>query len=337
MKQSITRKNVALRAGVSTTTVSYVMNRRTDVSIPECTRTKVLRAAAELGYQPNFTAKALRTGKTNLIALFTPNLKISFFGEIINQVTMQMELHNYQMLHFEDTGLLSNDELNQTWLSTGMVDGIFVYDGMFWFPKFLKHRKNTNIPVVGMGSYNPEGIDLVTVDFIPAFNNAIKHLINSGCKKVMYALNAWTNNKKDVRRNAYAKIMKEYGLPTIYLDIDNKPTIMRNNARNVIVEYAKSNSLPDGIICMNDDIAIGIYRGIKDMGLSIPQDVLLIGCDGIEDTEYMDSPISTIIVPTRQMSIIACDYMCQRFENPSLPLQRTIVQPQFEPRQSSFR
>jgi LacI family transcriptional regulator len=104
--------------------------------------------------------------------------------------------------------------------------------------------------------------------------------------------------------------------------------------RHAVTEYVREHGPPDGIFCHNDDFAIGAYRALRDMGLRIPDDVALVGCDNLEETAYLDVPLSTIAVPTEELCRTGWEFLYRRMHDPSAPLQCAILQPQLVVRAS---
>jgi LacI family transcriptional regulator len=84
-------------------------------------------------------------------------------------------------------------------------------------------------------------------------------------------------------------------------------------------------------------VAIAIYRGLCDMKLRVPEDVALVGCDGIQDTEYLECPLTTLVQPVAESCGTAWQFLCQRLENPQLKRQHAVLQPKLVVRESSRR
>jgi DNA-binding LacI/PurR family transcriptional regulator len=89
----------------------------------------------------------------------------------------------------------------------------------------------------------------------------------------------------------------------------------------ILKDYFVGKGCPDAILCMNDDIAIQVYRALMDLGKRIPQDVLLAGCDGLPITEYFEPPLSTIAQPMEEMCATAWKFLQKRIAKPELPFQ----------------
>ncbi|HEU4752942.1 MAG TPA: substrate-binding domain-containing protein, partial [Armatimonadota bacterium] len=115
------------------------------------------------------------------------------------------------------------------------------------------------------------------------------------------------------------------------------PAYGRAAARDAIKSYLARHSAPEAIFCMNDDMAIGCYRGLCDLGLRVPRDVALVGCDGIEHTEYLETPLTTIVQPLDDMSRAAWQLLERRLGDPGAPPQRVKLSARLAVRESSRR
>jgi DNA-binding LacI/PurR family transcriptional regulator len=105
--------------------------------------------------------------------------------------------------------------------------------------------------------------------------------------------------------------------------------------RSLIRDYIQKQGCPDAIFCHSDDVAIGIYRGLCDLDLNVPEEVALVGCDGIQDCEYLETPLTTIVQPVTEMCAVAWDFLRRRVESPKIKRQGTVLKPKLVVRKSS--
>jgi hypothetical protein len=108
-----------------------------------------------------------------------------------------------------------------------------------------------------------------------------------------------------------------------------------NLPRVAIGSYVSENGLPEAIFCVNDEIAIGCYRGLADIGIEVPRDVLLIGFDGIVETEYQRCPITTVSAPLKQMCQLAWNFLEDRLREPGRDFQQVVLKPELVIREST--
>jgi LacI family transcriptional regulator len=111
----------------------------------------------------------------------------------------------------------------------------------------------------------------------------------------------------------------------------------RDSAREATVAHVRVHGCPDAFLCRNDDLAIGTYRAMCDLGKRVGEDVLLVGCDGVEVTRFMPCPVSTIFLPVPQMCRLAWEFMENRLANPAAEIQQATLTAKLEVRESSRR
>src|SRR6185437_15426862 len=111
---------------------------------------------------------------------------------------------------------------------------------------------------------------------------------------VAYQHNKKATYERDTRTRAYIDVLKEAGLEPETISLPNQ---RREIARRTIVDYVGACGVPEAIFCINDDVAIGCCRGLHDLGVRIPDDTALLGCDGLPELDYLETPISTIAAP----------------------------------------
>lgn len=326
---------VAERAEVSTATVSRVLN-GVDVPISPETQQRVRRIAAELGYQPHRLARALATGRTQTVALWASNLRSAHYSQVIYCMRQEIRRHEYDLM-VSEAQPYSHDTLDTSRLLSWPVDGILAVELPRAVIPGMEGLLLGGKPFVSMGVYVTPGADSVRVDFTEQVIEAVRHLHTVGCRRIAYLVPNWFDwfrSCRDARLYGYEAVVAEVGQePEYILTPDEK----RPSVDAVLKEHIARRGHPDGLFCFNDDMAIGAYRALRDLGLRIPGDVTLIGCDGIEDTAYLDPPITTIAQPLEEMCATAWGFLERRMREPNLPLQEITLQATLKIRGSSQR
>lgn len=328
----ITLQELAHHLNLSKGTVSRVLNHRNDDLISEATRLRVLEAAREMGYRPNRLARALATGRSQSIAFCTKEIT-ALSSLVLNRVQWLVRHHDLEMIvHTFDRHL--NEQGEQIITSPWQVDGVLTYESKEYIHLIFDDPSGVRPPLVSMGTYLIQQTDFVGTDLRPAIHKAIRHLRSAGCRRIAYLEDASTNAAPDFRHQSYECAMEEAGATTEYIVSCDGSRAM---ARHAIREYIQAHGCPDGLFCRYDELAIGAYRGLRDLGLRIPEDVALVGCDGIEDTEYLDPPLSTIVQPLQEMCDLAWEFLERRMNTPDIPLQQVVLPARLEIRGSSQR
>ncbi len=317
---SITIIDIARRLGISDSTVSRVLNGRQSHLISEGTRKKVLSAAVEMGYRPNKMASALVTGQSHMVAFWVSSARTGYYTQVMYQLQDQLKSRGYDLV------------MEETPFSRWPVDGIISCDASPAFSEVLEQQPQFRVPVVSVGAFFWKHTDFVGIDLYSGAREAMDHLISTGRRKIVFI--TYTPDPTEARFAAYTSRMNEAGLEP---EIIRLPNSQRSPARECIREYVQTKGCPEGIFCFNDNLAIGTYRGLRDVGVRMPEDTALVGCDGIEDTEYHDPPISTIDLCLEEMCRLGCEFLLRRINEPASDLQQTILKPTLIIRDSSYK
>jgi len=315
----VTLKDIASRVNVSTMTVSRVLNKKDNTFITEVTRQRILQTANELGYRPNRFAQSLATGKTYRIAFLVPGINTRFFQEISGTLNLLLAKHDYEMM-VEATSDITSNPRHALQLFHD-VDGILMYSGssLPLSEDFLRQHSKALPPIVEM-AIMPQNIehDTIYIDLYTPATKVLQVLLKTGRKRIAVMIPKGGSSLLEPRFRAYRDTMEKFGLE---LEIIETPLWLRSSNRQTIQEYFKEKGEPEAIFCGSDEIAIGVYRGLRDIGVNVGEDVILIGCDGIEDIEYMDHPISTIVQPVDEVCIKAWEFLTRRMKDRNIPRQ----------------
>lgn len=309
----VTIKDIAQELGISTTAVSLALNGKYSGSyLSETTRRRIQEKAAELGYTPNHIARALATGRTNAVRFLALHPERPFYSKAFHSLRTQADEDDYTISYASH--LLA--EASQVF-----ADGIIAMD----CPKHARSIPERNhTPIVSIGAFYADDGDYVGVDLRPGVLEAMQHLIDSGRKRIAYLVYKDERNliAGEPRYDGYLASVIAAGLQPEYI---NTPMMSRRAAREAIDEYVRSRGCPDALLCLNDDLAIGAFKALSDLGISMPDDIALVGCDGIEDCEYHNPAISTIVQPVEEMCALAWQYLQNRIHDPSIPFQQKIL------------
>ena len=174
--------------------------------------------------------------------------------------------------------------------------------------------------------------DSVRVDLAAGTRTAIDHLAGQGCRRIAYCVPEGMHLPGSGNYDAYTGAMQRAGLapePIIHRRWDMAAA--RQNVRDHIVSHGR----PDGLYCHNDELAMAAFRAVRDLGLRVPEEVLIIGCEGSEFMEYFDPPLSTVSIPIQEMCRLAWNLLHERLDNPEVPPKRLLLSPQFLERELS--
>ncbi|MDE5746857.1 MAG: LacI family DNA-binding transcriptional regulator [Acetatifactor sp.] len=295
-----TMKDVASEAGVALSTVSKVVN---GLSVREPYKTKVEEAIQKLNYHINSYAKGLKADKTGTIALLIPNLWNPFFATLAHHIDRVLQDWKYRLLLCTTE---SNPEMELeyiTMLQNNMVDGII---GLTYNPDLVVPE---GVPFVSIDRSMGPGIPCVACDNFMGGQMAAEKLADLGCRNVAFLrIGSSLNNEPNKRKAGF-----ENGCLARKLDYDMlilKDGESFDNFDAFLARHMEQNKLSfDGIFCVTDKVACYIVEVLKKMHLRVPEDVQVIGFDGIRkfgDSEYM---CSTIVQPIQEIAQTCVDLL----------------------------
>lgn len=326
----VTQVQIAQKLGISRQLVTFALAGYPQVS--EKSRKRILAAAQKMGYKPNPHARALKRGRIGVISLWVPDQISSHYTRVARELNHLVKQSKYELI-VSDVG---NDQSVGQVLSHLPMDGVIAVDAPNAVRAHLASNVAHSIPVISIGAHHPEKGDYVQVDLHAGARAAMKHLLDSGYRRIVHATFEREGQSETGRRQAYVAAMKQACLKPeffFYPLLEEQRPIVRNS----IQDYIRKSGCPEAIFCHSDDVAIAIYRGLCDMKLRVPQDVALVGCDGIQDTEYLECPITTLVQPVAESCGTAWRFLCQRLENSKIKRQAAVLQPQLLVRESSCR
>lgn len=328
----VTLRDIAQEVGRSPATVSRVLTGRGDSLVSAETRRAILDAARRLGYSPNLAARALVTGRSYCIALWTETLA-DFHSIVANQLMDVLRPSRYEMVI---TDVVKHPDWHAYFQRSAPwpVDGIVVVDSPQSVEAYLEAARGRTTPIVSVGAYYSEKTDYVAVDLSVGVREAVHHLAEQGYRRIAHLTCRHGMRPGDARRTAYERTMVELGLPAEIIIAEESS---REHALSMIRDLLRGPFTAEALVCFNDEMAIGAYRAVCEAGLKVPDDVAITGCDGIPDTRYFPCRITTIEQPVETICRIAWECLMRRLDDPGLPRQRNIIPARLVVRESSLR
>jgi DNA-binding LacI/PurR family transcriptional regulator len=324
---AVTLRDIARHLGISHATVSFVLNNRTDMGITEATRQRVLVAARELGYKPNRAARALTTGRTQMLAICIPSSGDGYYSAIFHGLRLAMQKSDYEIVVWETEtdgqGSKKPSDLN--------VDGFIALE-LRETEEAFTDDDGIRKPGVNIGFVPRPEWDNVVVDVSAATEQAFKHLIDIGCTNIAYLGTKDSTDQVDDRARAFRNLSAVPGIVKREIVCAKRD---RQAAMDSVREAVEESGRPDGVLSCCDGLAIAAKRALSEMGCHCPKDVAIIGCGGIQEAEYSTPALSTISHPIQQICNDAWDLLRQRLEDKSAPLQTRHHKAEFIPRESS--
>lgn len=303
VKKRTTMKDVAERAGVSRTAVSFVLNNIPNSNIPEATRQRILKAARELDYVPNTPALNLVTGKTMMVALVVRKAQHhlatdSFLNEVIHGIMEAVEARGYHlMIHAAEP---NQPDSYRDLIRSRKADGLLISSPLVHDPE-IRQLYDEGTPLVLNGTSGYADVPSVDVDNAQGAYVATRHLIELGHRRIGHISNApFKYTAPCARLEGYQKALSEAGIA--YDD-----TLVREGEFTDDSGYSPMLALldlpepPTAVFVGSDTVALGALRAIADRGLRARDDISVIGFDNIPLGKYLQPPLTTVHLPALQI------------------------------------
>lgn len=325
----VTQEQIAKKLGISRQLVSFALAGYPQVA--PASRKRILATAAKMGYRANVHARALKNSRTGILALWIPDQISSHYTHVARELNRLAKQGKQELIVSEAT----HGEAGPVW-SHVPVDAIFAVDAPQLVRMHLKTPAAHRVPVISMGADCHEKTDSVKVDLRAGSVELMQHLLGTGVKRILHATFHQDDTPGADRRRTYTGAMTAAGLKPEFLCYPLSEQ-QRPIVRELIRKHIEAHGCPEAIFCHSDDVALGIYRGLCDLKLRVPQDVILAGCDGIPDTEYLECPLTTMVQPVAEMCRTAWQFLEQRLAKPRQPRQLAVLKPRLAIRASSVR
>lgn len=289
----VTLRDVALRAGVSTRTVSNVVNNFQHVS--PAMRSKVQAALDELNYTPNLLARSLRQGRTDIITLLIPDIAVSYFSELAHEIVDRASRLGLTVMIDETTGEPERElRLLDAAAQSSWVDGVLLSSLGLSSSTLAGLRSKT--PVVLLGEHTAKtALDHVGIDNVQAARDAVQLLIDSGRRRIgaIGANFTGSDQTSKLRLRGYRSALRAAGLlkDASYL---RTPDYKRASGAAAARMMFDQPAPPDALFCFSDELAIGALRALHELGVRVPETVSVIGFDDIEESAFATPSLTSI-------------------------------------------
>lgn len=316
-----TLRDVAELAGVSIKTVSNVVNDFPHVR--ESTRERVQEAVLQLGYRPKAAAQQLRTGAYRMVTLALPSLKFTYFSDIAQEFIDEAQLRD-QTVVLHSTSAGREEERN-------VLNGFkrIVGDGLIFNPLRLEEElfarmERTPQPTVFIGEHLPEslpaGCDYVKIDNVAAAFDMTAHLIAAGRRRLGFIgaipspLGRQPHSSGSLRRDGFHQALDAHGIARSDAVVQEVDDWHRPHGVQGLEGLLTRLPEVDGIVCANDDLAIGALARLRQLGVRVPEEVAVIGYDDTLDAPYSSPPLTTISPDKKSLASTALDLLAERIQ-----------------------
>ena len=296
-RKTITIKDVAKTAGVSTATVSRALSN--PEAVTESTRLAVLDAAQRTGYQLNQAARNLRLQQTQVIVVLVPNLGNPFFARILSGIETTASAAGMSVL-IADTNLPGNRaDFVRRYQTTARTDGLIVMDGSISEELLETQNPAQSVPPVVFACEwaTTEHLPSVRTDNRGGARMAVEHLVKQGHRKIGYIAGPLTNVLTAEREAGMMDALNAASLVIPQSWMFEGDFTVESGAR-AADEFMALRERPTGVFCASDQMAIGFISALNRKGVRTPQDVSVVGFDDIDIAPHFIPALTTIRQPT---------------------------------------
>ncbi|AJR08966.1 LacI family DNA-binding transcriptional regulator [Photobacterium gaetbulicola] len=308
-----TIKDVARMAGVSTTTVSHVINKTRFVA--EATQKKVLAAVEELNYAPSAVARSLKCNTTRTIGMLVTKSTNPFFAEVVHGVEEFCYGAGYTLILCNTEGNLSKQRDYLRMLAEKRVDGLLVMcsDLDEQLLELLERQKETPMVIMDWGPESPH-TDKIQDNAELGGYVATKFFIEHGHKTIGCLTGHSEKTACRERLKGYRKAMAEAGLE-VKEEWILEGDFECESAVAAAKQFIAMEERPTAIFCFNDIMAMAMISTFQQAGINVPEDISIVGYDNIDLAPYFSPPLTTIHQPKRRLGKSAVEILMQRVKD----------------------
>lgn len=327
-----TMKDVARLAGVSTSTVSHVINNNRFVS--DKVRERVQAVVEQLNYAPSALARSLKISQTRTLGMLVTSSNNPFYAEVVHGVERSCYERGYSLI-------LCNTEEDADRMTHGMetllqkrVDGLLIMCSETNSPPLQALRGHPSLPIVMMDWTPFAGAnDIIQDNSLLGGELATRHLIERGYQRIACISGPKNKTTAFHRLQGYRQAMARAGLPIpdgyeVFSDFEFAGGV---KAMQQLLALPQP---PHAVFAGNDAMAVGVYQALFQAGLSVPAQMAVIGYDDIELAKYLTPPLTTINQPKDSLGELAIDALIHRLQQPDSAPQVMVLTPELVDRAS---
>jgi len=324
--------DVAQRAGVSTTTVSHVVNATRFVK--EATRLRVEAAVRELGYVPSAVARSLKHNATRTFGMVIPNNSNPYFAEVLRGVEDRCFAAGYNVILCNSNDDPKRQASYLRVLAEKRVDGLVLVTSDR-DPGLADVMGELNIPVVLVDREIPGlACDIVEVDHVTGGLIATQHLLSLGHPRIACISGPPGLSPSSQRRAGWKKALAEAGVARLVGDLARGDFSSRGGYL-AMQTLLRREPRPSAVFVCNDLMAFGALAAANEAGVAVPGELSIVGYDDIELAAYSAPPLTTVAQPKQQIGRMAAELLLARMTgNPSEP-RRVMLEPRLKTRLST--
>lgn len=301
-----TIRDVAKQAGVSVATVSRVLNSNGYVN--EDTRVKVTEAIKKLNYLPNDVARSLFKRRSKMIGLILPDITNPFFPELARAVEDVANETEYTFVLCNSDNQMEKEQQYLTALKQKYIDGFIVVSSTLT----TEQVHELNVPVVALDRIISPHMPSVSVQNYEGAQEAVQYLMKNGCQKVAHISGPDYVDNAHARKQGYLDMVRDKEWYVDGLVVDGKYEL--DPAKEAATQLLEKHPDVDGIFVGNDLMAVGVLKAAEALGIKVPENLSIIGFDGIALGETTTPALTTMAQPIYDVGSKAAELLINYIE-----------------------
>jgi LacI family transcriptional regulator len=324
-------EDVARQARVSASTVSRVLNNTGRVK--SSTRARVLRIAEELHYRPDIHAQTLAGGKSHTLGLIVSNLQNPFFLDIFHAVESNARQSGYELVVANTDYNPKQLESAVRWMQGHRLAGLALIVSEKE-PALIEELRAGKTPVVfyDVGTPGPR-VSNIRTDYSSGMQKAVKYLHSLGHRRMAFVGHHAGLQPLQDRKRSFVKAVGRYEGQVEYAVAAGSDS--PDGGREAMRHLLESGATPTAVLCVNDFMALGVLRALREAHRRVPEDVSVIGFDNIHLSEFTAPPLTTVNVPREQIGLAICSALLPERARAHQPGYNFVIEPELLIRDST--
>lgn len=335
MKKTIL--DVGRKAGFSKSTVSLVL--RDSHLVKDTTKKHILGAIREMGYHPNRVAQSLKTGSSHLVGLIIPDALNPFFGDCAQQMEASLLRHGFDMMMSITEHEREREKLCISRMVERRVDGLIMHvSATEEVETYLLSLSAGALPLILIAPAKRDiEIDSIFIDQESGTHEAVRYLIELGHRSIAFILGVRPHVDISERTNGLERALAEGNIV-----LDRRLMVhcgaKIEDAYNAASGVLKLKPRPTAIFALNDLLALGVMRAVKDAGLKVPEDISVVGVDDTTLGRFAETSLTTVATPLKELVENAVNMLMRRMRgNEGGAVQRVFLESKLIVRESTAK
>lgn len=333
MPKKVTIYEVASKANVAISTVSRVLNESPNVSA--ATKEKVEKAIKELNFRPQVSARKLASKEPQMLAIAVPSFTTPYFNEVLKGVKDEIRNMDLDIIMY-NTGSKNPEEAVQNFFDRGTADAVILLS-IDISDDVHQLLQATNTPVIMVNGSHPSYSYIMLNDYRGGYL-AGEHLVRQGFERIGMITTYLDSRSSRQRENGFRDALKNFRM-----DIDEDLFLSGDSTKHggfteesgfeAIHKFNEQGKFPEAIFCSNDTQAVGAIYALNQLGMSVPDDIAVMGYDNIKLSKYLD--LTTIDQKMHTIGVQATKQLADIIKDPEKELFQTTIDPELVERGST--